>query len=79
MTSKAKSFKENLMGGANPAMRFISKPEEPAASRPETKSRRVQMLIRPGLYTRIKTLAARQGISVNECMNLLLEGAVEEG
>jgi len=76
-----KTFKDNLNTTVNPAMRFISQPEAaPGATqapRPETKSRRVQLLFRPALYGRLKAGAARQGVSVNEYVHVLLEGAIE--
>jgi|GEM_PF-1667233 len=81
-----KSFKSNLTGAVvNPAMQFISTPEEPERQPPqqsdpraETKSRRLQLLIRPGLYGRVKRGAARRGISVNEYIHVLLERALDE-
>ena len=72
-----KTFKDNLNTTVNPAMRFISQPAETAIpGRPETKSRRVQLLFRPGLYGRIKAGAARQGVSVNEYVHSILENAL---
>lgn len=39
----------------------------------ETKSRRLQLLIKPSTYEKIKAIAAANGISVNEQINLILE------
>lgn len=40
---------------------------------PETKSRRVQMLLRPSTYDRLKKQARRANISVNAYVNAILE------
>ena len=42
----------------------------------ETKSRRLQILIRPGLYQAIARLAAERGISINETIHSLLESSL---
>lgn len=80
-----KTFKDN------PALQFISAaeeatPEAPAPEAPapaprarplpgEKKSRRVQLVIRPGLYQRVKGHAAARGLSVNEYICRVLEQA----
>lgn len=60
----------------NPAMQFISQPEENESNAPETKSRRMQLLIRPSLYIKLKARAAKEHKSVNELINELLENSV---
>lgn len=40
---------------------------------PESKTRRVQLLIRPTTYTQIKAIADRRGISANEIINKAIE------
>ncbi|SPP32649.1 hypothetical protein ARAF_3016 [Arsenophonus endosymbiont of Aleurodicus floccissimus] len=40
---------------------------------PETKSKRVQMLMQPSLYNEIKKKAEQKGISVNEMMHEILK------
>lgn len=79
-----KSFSEDL----NPALAFISTEESPAETgaqtqgtvqqalhgeRAEAKSRRVQMLIKPSTYERVKGQAQQLGVSVNAYMNAILE------
>ena len=92
MATKGKSFKENLSGNLNPAMQFISTPtEEPERGAEtkeppkgykanplyiETKSRRVQLLLQPSLYEKLKAGAASHGDSVNEYVHSLLEDAM---
>jgi hypothetical protein len=91
MPGKSKSFKASI-SIENPAMRFISTPAEPApaddAPQPpegfkrnplyiETKSRRLQLLMQPSLYEKIKARSAEQGVSVNELVHSLLEEAVK--
>lgn len=41
--------------------------------RRETKSRRLQILIRPGTYERLKRLSESRGQSVNDLINEILE------
>ncbi|HGJ5866437.1 MULTISPECIES: hypothetical protein [Arsenophonus] len=43
---------------------------------PETKSKRVQMLMQPSLYNEIKKKAEQKGISVNEMMHEILKSYV---
>ena len=82
-----KSFTNNL----NPAMSFISSPveEQPTLAKPpegykvnplylETKSRRLQLLIQPSLYNKIKARADREGKSINELVHSILEDATRE-
>jgi hypothetical protein len=77
-----KSFKDNL----TPAMQFISTPveERPQIDAPpegykvnplyiEKKSKRLQLLIQPSLYSKIKARADREGRSVNELIHSILE------
>ena len=92
MAAKGKSFKDNLSGNLNPAMQFISTPteeektdtKEPHAGYKinplyiETKSRRVQLLLQPSLYERIKARAAAEGHSINECVHSPLEETLNE-
>jgi hypothetical protein len=82
-----KSFKDNL----NPAMQFISTPveEKPKIDAPpegyklnplylEKKSKRLQLLIQPSLYNKIKARADREGKSVNELIHSILEDETRE-
>ena len=43
----------------------------------EIKSRRVQLLLKPSIYAAVKERAAREGVSVNEMINVMLETAVK--
>lgn len=87
--AKKKTFLED----DNPALQFISKPkEEPkprAADMPpegyklnpmyvETKSRRLQLVLQPSLYERVKAAATNKGVSVNDYIHKLLEEATRE-
>lgn len=42
-------------------------------TRPEAKSRRVQVLMKPSQHDALKALATREGISVNEAINEAIE------
>ena len=80
-----KSFKDN------PALQFISTTEEEpltaaTTEKPpkgykvnplyvETKSRRLQLILQPSLYARVKAQAKAEGISVNECCHRILDEA----
>ena len=71
MASK-KTFKDSL----NPAELFISSvPEE--REQPETKSRRLQLLIKPSTAEKLKRIATRAGTSVNDLINSILEEALK--
>jgi hypothetical protein len=76
------------------ALQFISTSEEeaepkqeaegaiiPAGYRlaPETKSARLQILLKPTIKARIKAEAERQKMSVNELINIILEEYTKEG
>lgn len=80
-----KSFFED-----NPALNFISRPEEaqqPSAAKQapegykrdpqyiETKSKRLQLLVQPSLHAKVKALAVKRGLSVNELVHSILEEA----
>ena len=44
----------------------------------ETKSKRLQLLIQPSLHEKLKSKAQAEGISVNELVNSILQGALVE-
>jgi hypothetical protein len=83
-----KSFKSDI----NPAMQFISQPIEDGTPDQithktpegyklnpvyvETKSRRLQLLLQPSLYERIKTGASNHNNSINDFIHTLLEKAL---
>jgi len=84
-----KSFKGQI---ENPAMTFISKPtdtgmptkDEPApvkesgyGYRGEARSKRIQVLLKPSTYARLKARAVADGVSVNEVINNILTTALE--
>ena len=43
----------------------------------ETKSRRVQSLIKPSIYNALEKLAKENNISINELINLILQKEIE--
>lgn len=75
---------------STPAATEAAEPKQPAAApsvpagyKPnplyiETKSRRVQLVIQPSLYTKIKHRADSEGESVNEIIHTILEKAFRE-
>jgi predicted HicB family RNase H-like nuclease len=82
-----KSFKDNL----TPAMQFISTPveERPQIDAPpegykvnpqyiEKKTRRLQLVLQPSLYERVKARAEQSGSSVNDYIHSILEEATRE-
>ncbi len=44
----------------------------------ETKSRRLQLILQPSLYERVKAGAAAAGLSVNEYIHQILDNATRE-
>ncbi len=83
MTKKTKDFK-------NPALTFMSIGEEQIISQPkqgvpmkpnplylETKSRRLQLLVKPSIYIKIKAIATAQDKSLNDLINTILEQYIE--
>lgn len=87
MPSKKKTFAEDL----NPAIEFISNTEAITKPAPdgkqtrfvfntperETKSRRLQLLLKPSVYEGIQAKATAAGTSVNNYINALLEYHIE--
>jgi len=83
-----KSFKDN------PALHFITrpgaavkpKPDPAAGSAPvklnplyvETKSKRVQLLMRPSLHARLRAMAEAGGQSFNDLVHTLLERQTQD-
>lgn len=76
-----------FLSSASPAEREDSvpaRPESPAAPPAgyrddpryvETKTRRLQLVLQPSLYERVRACAAAQGLSVNEYVHRALERA----
>jgi len=71
-----KSFLEN------PALQFLSSADEPKDSpvvpvspRSQIKSRRVQLIMQPDLYDRIKQKSSEAGLSVNDFCHRILDQA----
>lgn len=67
-----------------PLRRPPIRPSDPEAkkispSAPETKSRRLQLLIQPSLHEAIRTKAQAEGLSVNELIHSILEAAIRGG
>ena len=84
MARKDKGFKTSV------AADFISsaaEPQQPAEGftipegymlKKESKTARLQLLIRPTTKTRMRKLAAAEGISLNELVNQILDEYVDE-
>ena len=83
--AQKKSFKADF----NPAMQFISTPTEETETREETpegyklnpryiekRSKRLQLLIQPSIYNKLKSKADREGCSVNDTLHKILEEAL---
>lgn len=75
--------------GENPALQFISTAQPKPSQKPpkgyklnplyvETKSRRLQLVLQPSLYDKVKAGAAAAGLSVNEYVHQILENATRE-
>ena len=86
--------KKSFKGELNPAMQFISTPEEEAqvdatqGATPEgykvnplyieTKTRRAQLLLQPSIYEKAIASAKEEGKSFNEYIHALIEAAQEK-
>ena len=83
-----KTFSDSIRSEEiSPAMQFISqKKEQPTAKTTdapegyranplyiEVKSRRMQLLVQPSLYEKVKAAAEAEGISINEYVHKALE------
>lgn len=88
-----KTFKSNLEDLDNPALQFIStvlnknqsdnkqdKNITPEGYKlvPESKSKRLQLLIQPSLYKKIKEKALANGTSVNDTIHTILTLALRQ-
>lgn len=79
--AKKKSFVTGAALYEDPALSFITRGEEgeaPAAAGPERKSRRVQLILPPSLYSRVKGASQRAGLSLNEFCRQALERSLKE-
>ena len=84
---------KKTFAGNNPALQFISATGEPdgvaadlevtsyrtTSLLAETKSRRVQLLLKPSLFNRLKDRADVERLSLNELIHQLLESAADRG
>lgn len=78
-----KTFKDSI---GNPAMQFISAPVAEAQEAPEgykvnpqyieTKSKRVQLLMKPSTVAKLRARATAEGRSLNDLINSILEETV---
>ena len=50
----------------------------PPPPRKETKSKRVNLLVRPSVYDKLKVIAAASGVSVNDYINTVMERIVSQ-
>lgn len=55
-----------------------SAPQRPQRPTPETKSQRVQLLIKPSTIHALREMAAENGTSVNNLINMILEDATRK-
>ena len=90
---KKKSFSGDLTGAMNPVLQIIdttkTAADAPEAEAPEgyymdprfieKKTRRVGLLMRPSLYARLKEYADDIEESLNEAVDILLEGMLPPG
>lgn len=60
---------------ATPSGKYAPKPR---TRRTETKSRRMQILLKPSLYEKLHRIADAEGISINSLINDIIEGYPEE-
>ena len=82
--------KKNFKSELNPALQFISSPakkenqerdkqnyapEKQSQLYIETKSKRLQLLIKPSLHSELKAMAARKETSLNDLIHTILEQA----
>ena len=85
MSTKNKSFMQELE--SNPAMRFISQPQESTQGQitqrftyAEKKSQRVQIVMQPSVISRAKAAAEGENISLNEFIHrAIIEKLDREG
>lgn len=93
-SKKNKSFKSSLnemhpamqfiskpLNSDGPAEGRPGKPPEGFKVNPlyvETKSRRLQLLVQPSLYNKLKARAVAEQRSVNELIHVLLDGALTQ-
>lgn len=91
----AATIREKIRGNAQDKRetpeRIIAKqkeePERPNIERikikvnekPEYKTRRLQLLIKPSLHEKLKTTSKEKNVSVNDLINQILEAAYSEG
>ena len=52
--------------------------EVKAVEKGETRNKRVNLLVKPSVYEKVKNKCDAQGVSVNECINQLLEQGVAQ-
>ncbi len=59
---------------ATTSARYAPRPKH---RRTETKSKRMQILIKPSLYEKLRRIAEAEGISINSLINEIIEGYQE--
>lgn len=91
--ARKKTFVNGAALSEDPALSFISRgaqeeepglPPAPRTSSPapvhgEARSRRVQLVMQPSLYARVKLASGQAGLSFNEFCRRALEQALEGG
>lgn len=92
--ARKKTFVNGAALSEDPALSFISReareeepgplppapgPSRPAPAQGEARSRRVQLVMQPSLYARVKEASGQAGLSFNEFCRRALEQALEGG
>lgn len=87
--ARKKTFVNGAALSDDPALSFISReareeepaprPSRPAPAQGEARSRRVQLVMQPSLYARVKLASGQAGLSFNEFCRRALEQALEGG
>ena len=60
-----------------PAEPSVSYAPRPKHRKPETKSKRMQILLKPSLYEKLRRIAEEEGASINSLINDIIEGYQE--
>lgn len=79
--------KKTFIDNDNPVLQFISASPKQEIEKPsckpnpiylETKSRRLQLVLQPSLFEKVKAQAKENGLSVNEFVHQILNDATEK-
>lgn len=76
--TEAKAVKSLLSTGKAQKGTDLKKTAEKKAEQKETRTRRVQLVLAPSLYAKLKTAAHKQETSINDYIHSLLEENIKE-